>query len=282
MNVAPSYPNFVPLALQPTTEAAKRDNVRRERIPEPEESKAGQTDNRQDNSTSPSPAYINPPTKKQSADTYSLASIKSNASQSQSDSSSTSSDAVTAAADQSKDKQQTSSGDNSSSDSGQDKEKNQKEQQAVQDLKKRDAEVRTHEQAHQSVGGQYASAPSYDMTQGPDGKSYATGGHVNIDVSPVPNNPQATINKMTQVENAALAPADPSSQDRKVAAQAASMAMKARSELSKPKSGSGSTNQDSASGNNTASSMQQRNDTISNRYLSSGRPQPQTAMSIYA
>ena len=33
MNITPSYPNFIPLALQPSTESARRDNTLRERIP---------------------------------------------------------------------------------------------------------------------------------------------------------------------------------------------------------------------------------------------------------
>ncbi|MEM6357195.1 MAG: putative metalloprotease CJM1_0395 family protein, partial [Pseudomonadota bacterium] len=42
-------------------------------------------------------------------------------------------------------------------------------------------------------------------------------GSVSIDVSPVPGDPEATIAKMQQVKAAALAPAEPSSADRRVA-----------------------------------------------------------------
>ncbi len=66
---------------------------------------------------------------------------------------------------------------------------------------------------------------------GPDGKRYAVGGHVKIEISEVPNNPEATIRKAQQIKTAALAPAEPSAQDQKIAAQASQMEAKARQEL---------------------------------------------------
>lgn len=104
------------------------------------------------------------------------------------------------------------------------------EQKQIDELKKRDQEVRNHEEAHQRVGGQYASAPSYDYQQGPDGKNYAVGGQVQIDTAPVAGDPDATIAKMDIVKRAALAPAEPSGQDRAVAAQADATAQQARQE----------------------------------------------------
>ncbi|MGE8499061.1 MAG: putative metalloprotease CJM1_0395 family protein [Pseudomonas sp.] len=105
------------------------------------------------------------------------------------------------------------------------------EQLEVAKLVSRDQEVRTHEQAHASVGGTYAGAPTYTFTRGPDGKRYAVGGEVSIDVSPVPNDPQATLRKMEVVLRAALAPAEPSAQDRRVAAEAQAQMAAARAEL---------------------------------------------------
>lgn len=105
------------------------------------------------------------------------------------------------------------------------------EQREVEDLRARDAEVRTHEQAHASAGGGHAGAPQFSFEQGPDGRSYAVDGEVSIDASPVSGDPQATIEKMQQVQRAALAPAEPSSQDRKVAAEAAQTEAKARQAL---------------------------------------------------
>lgn len=101
----------------------------------------------------------------------------------------------------------------------------------VEKLKARDAEVRRHEQAHAAVGGQYASAPSYTFQLGPDGKRYAIGGEVQIDVAPVPGDPEATIDKMGVVKAAALAPAEPSSADRRVAALADAQRLQAVAEL---------------------------------------------------
>ena len=105
------------------------------------------------------------------------------------------------------------------------------EQKQVAELKKRDREVRQHEQAHQAAGGQYASAPSYEYQKGPDGQQYAVGGEVQIDSSPIAGDPEATIEKMRVVKAAALAPAEPSGQDRKVAAAADAAAQQARAEL---------------------------------------------------
>lgn len=105
------------------------------------------------------------------------------------------------------------------------------EQREVEKLKERDREVRQHERAHAAAGGQHAGQPTYKFVTGPDGKQYAVSGEVKIDTSPVPNNPEATIRKLEQVKRAALAPAEPSSQDRRVAAQADAAIIKARQEL---------------------------------------------------
>lgn len=116
----------------------------------------------------------------------------------------------------------------------QDARERQREQQIqsqVTELKARDREVRAHEAAHASVGGQYAGAPSFQYQKGPDGRRYAVGGEVGIDASPVPDNPQATIRKLETVRAAALAPADPSAQDRQVAARATALIAEARSQL---------------------------------------------------
>src|SRR5262245_16473571 len=42
----------------------------------------------------------------------------------------------------------------------------------ITELAARDSEVRAHEQAHASVGGAYAGAPTYSFSRGPDGKRY--------------------------------------------------------------------------------------------------------------
>ena len=98
-------------------------------------------------------------------------------------------------------------------------------------LERRDREVRSHEQAHKAAGGAHAGAISLEFQTGADGKRYAVGGEVPIDTSPVAGDPQATITKMQKVRRAALAPAQPSSQDRAVAAQASRIEAEARAEL---------------------------------------------------
>lgn len=100
----------------------------------------------------------------------------------------------------------------------------------IQQLEKRDAEVRAHEQAHLAVAGQYAAGgASYSYTTGPNGKRYAVSGEVPIDVSKEAT-PEKTIEKMLTVKKAALAPANPSSTDMRIAAQATITAAQARKE----------------------------------------------------
>lgn len=111
---------------------------------------------------------------------------------------------------------------------------NEAEEKQVQELKARDREVRAHEQAHARVGGAYASAPTYTFQQGPDGKRYAVGGEVQIDTSRE-RTPEATIRKMRVVIAAALAPAEPSGQDLKVAQQARSQLSEAQTKLRQQK-----------------------------------------------
>lgn len=100
----------------------------------------------------------------------------------------------------------------------------------VEQLQKRDREVRLHEMAHESVGGQFTGGASYEYRRGPDGKNYAVGGEVSVDVGTA-NNPEDTIQKARQIKAAALAPAQPSAQDRQVAREAEQMIADARQEL---------------------------------------------------
>ena len=109
--------------------------------------------------------------------------------------------------------------------------KSEEEKKTVEELKKRDREVRAHEMAHIRAGGNIVrGGPHYDYQTGPDGKRYAIGGDVQIDTSPE-NDPEKTIAKADQIIKAALAPADPSAQDRKVAADAQAMKMEALKEI---------------------------------------------------
>ena len=91
-------------------------------------------------------------------------------------------------------------------------------------------EVVAHEAAHQAAAGELGGGVSYSYTEGPDGKSYITGGEVPIKLKEG-RTPEETLRNMQQVQRAANAPADPSGQDRQVAAKAAAIASKARQEI---------------------------------------------------
>lgn len=105
------------------------------------------------------------------------------------------------------------------------------EEEQVAELRRADREVRRHEAAHAAVGGAFAGAPSFTFERGPDGQLYAVAGKVSIDTAPVDGDPAATIQKLQIVRAAALAPGDPSAQDRAVAAQAEAGIRRAQAEL---------------------------------------------------
>ncbi|MGC6509640.1 MAG: putative metalloprotease CJM1_0395 family protein [Myxococcota bacterium] len=127
-------------------------------------------------------------------------------------------------------------------------------------LRSRDEEVRAHESAHVAAGGGLTSMPTYSYQVGPDGKQYAIGGSVNIDTSPE-NTPEATIAKAERIERAALAPANPSSQDRIVAQKAKQMQMKARMELAAEKKAE----IESSTQNDSTQSMTNARQTVQNQ-----------------
>lgn len=131
------------------------------------------------------------------------------------------------------------------------------EKREVDELEQRDGEVRRHEQAHKSAAGRYAGGgPSFEYEVGPDGRRYAVGGEVSIDVSPVADDPQATIQKMQQIRQAANAPAQPSDQDRRIAAEAAQLEQQARAELAAQKT----EDQDEKSAIDSAPTIESAND----------------------
>ena len=104
------------------------------------------------------------------------------------------------------------------------------ERKHVESLKKGDREVKSHEAAHKASAGGNAGAAAYEFQTGPDGRRYAVGGHVSIDSRPVQGNPEATLRKAQTIQRAAMAPADPSGQDRAVASAAVQMALQAQKE----------------------------------------------------
>ena len=105
------------------------------------------------------------------------------------------------------------------------------EQAMLRELKQRDQQVRQHELAHIAASGGLAQGgPSYTYQRGPDGQNYAIGGQVSLDVSPDAT-PKDTLQKARTIRRAAMAPAEPSGQDRAIAAKASQMEGQARIEL---------------------------------------------------
>ena len=102
----------------------------------------------------------------------------------------------------------------------------------VQSLKAMDQKVRQHEAAHQAAGAGLTGGANYQYVRGPDGRQYAVSGEVSINTSSA-GTPEATLTKARQIRAAALAPADPSPQDRAVAAAASLMESQARAEISR-------------------------------------------------
>ena len=140
------------------------------------------------------------------------------------------------------------------------------EQAQVRRLQQIDRKVREHEAAHQSAGAGLTGGAQYRYVRGPDGKQYAVSGEVKIDVSPA-QTPQQTLEKARRIQAAALAPADPSSQDRAVAAQAAQMAAEAQAALRDAQQGGQNRS------NNTQTALAAYRDT---------QPAPEPLISLFA
>lgn len=103
----------------------------------------------------------------------------------------------------------------------------------VEKLKSTDRNVRAHEAAHVAAGGNLVtSGATFSFETGPDGQRYAVAGEVGIDTSKG-RTPEETLVRAQQIRAAALAPADPSGQDRAVAAAASQMAADARAEIAR-------------------------------------------------
>ncbi|MHA2279299.1 MAG: putative metalloprotease CJM1_0395 family protein [Promethearchaeota archaeon] len=104
--------------------------------------------------------------------------------------------------------------------------------QLIRDYHRVDQEVKRHERAHKRAAGPFAEGgPTYEYEQGPDGRRYAVGGEVLVDITPVPGDPVATIAKMQRVQRAALAPRHPSEEDVAVAATAARIEKQMREKI---------------------------------------------------
>lgn len=102
-----------------------------------------------------------------------------------------------------------------------------REKLVVDELSRTDREVKAHEAAHQRAGAPYAGMATYRYVTGPDNKKYAVAGQVPISVS-ISGSPEDTVRAMDKVRASALSPASPSGKDLQVAAEAASVAARAR------------------------------------------------------
>lgn len=105
------------------------------------------------------------------------------------------------------------------------------EKQELAKLKITDAEVKRHENAHKAMAaGLQTSGPNYEYETGPDGKKYAVAGDVNISYQKS-SDPEVNLKNAQKLKAAALAPADPSAQDRSVARKADMEIAKAKQEI---------------------------------------------------
>lgn len=99
------------------------------------------------------------------------------------------------------------------------------EQQAI---KQRYNEIYAHELAHKNAGGSLAGPIVIEK----DSNGIPVGGHVNIKMPVLnPENPEETINQANTVIKSALAPAEPSGQDYRVAAKARAIKAQAQRRL---------------------------------------------------
>ncbi|MGE6234784.1 putative metalloprotease CJM1_0395 family protein [Aeromonas media] len=250
MNINVSLPPIIPNQLQPQTESAQTDNRRAELVPPSRQSEASNAESgiaSQKDKSRAAQANPNPP----------AASTRDNA---QTSPTTPSHRFVEATGEESQRRQQ----------QDPEQQEQQRQQRQLAAFVERDLEVRKHEQAHQMAGGEHAGSPSYQFSHGPDGKRYATGGEVAIDIGAIPGDPAATLAKMQQVRAAALAPAEPSSQDLSVARAATAKEAQARKELM---------DIGGASIGPLGAYMERRNQVIAHHYQQAVRPAPRQTFS---
>jgi hypothetical protein len=107
------------------------------------------------------------------------------------------------------------------------------------DLQAASVRVGAHERLHAQIAGRYAdSAPRYIHVSGPDGRLYAVGGSLKVDLRPVPGDPVETLRKAHAIMRAAIGPGDPSAADMRIAAAAYRLAAGARRDMETASPGS--------------------------------------------
>jgi hypothetical protein len=230
MNISPQVPNLsIPTVLNLHTESLRRENSQREIITKPAAASqsAAEKGVASDRERSRTPAQNNA-----NIDFASISEQAELANTSIAGQNEKQNDQNSANGQESQDSSKEVSEDSSSVD-GEEKTRAQEleHDRIVGELKKRDQEVRSHESAHASVGGVFTGSPNFSYEKGPDGKRYAVGGEVSVDLSTVKGDPRATIAKMQKVHAAALAPVHPSIQDTRVASTATQLILQAQSEL---------------------------------------------------
>ena len=93
-----------------------------------------------------------------------------------------------------------------------------------QAIRERYNEIYAHELAHKNAAGSLAGPIVIEK----DSNGIPVGGHVSIEMPSIdPNNPEKAIKQAEVVIKSALAPADPSAQDYKVASEARAIKLRA-------------------------------------------------------
>lgn len=104
----------------------------------------------------------------------------------------------------------------------------------LRELEARDMAVRAHEMAHMAAGAGLTGGATYTYQIGPDGRQYAIGGEVSINISEG-STPEDTMNRAKRILSAATAPTDPSAADTAVAMQATQMLAAAQVQIAQEK-----------------------------------------------
>ena len=86
--------------------------------------------------------------------------------------------------------------------------RNDSEKKELEELNKKNSDVRTYLLAHLAAAGPYVKRISIQYRQGPDGGLYMVSGEVQIDTAEVPGDSEATIAKAEAISRAACAVQD--------------------------------------------------------------------------
>lgn len=93
-----------------------------------------------------------------------------------------------------------------------------REEAVIRELERIDRDVREHEMQHYYAGQPFATFPEYFQVTAPNGRPYAISGITRMDASEIAGDRDATILKLETLLRAALAPPEPSEEDKRIAA----------------------------------------------------------------